>query len=95
MCLIMTAITAVIFTAIHFILSRNGNESKSVFTSALMFWGATLMWSVDGIACVLEGEPFFDISMLDTILGVIIIATGLLIFALLNANDRLKAKRAK
>ena len=46
-----------------------------------MFWGASIMWAVDGIFSVLEGKPFFDISKEDAFLGFIIIAAGLLLFA--------------
>ena len=49
---------------------------KTLLFATFMFWGAALMWSVDGIASVIEGEPFFDISRSDTILGFIILGTA-------------------
>ncbi|SEQ84702.1 hypothetical protein SAMN04487977_11239 [Treponema bryantii] len=81
MCLIMTAITAIVFTASFFVNKKKGNVNKSVFMAMLMFWAASLMWSIDGVASVLGGEGFFDLSIEDTILGAIILISGLLVFA--------------
>ena len=83
MCLIMTIIAAVVFTALWAKMRK-----QSLLTTTLMFWGAALMWSVDGIASLLEGEPFFDISSEDTVLGFIIVACGLAIFAVLAALEK-------
>ena len=94
MCEIITILTAIIFTALYFIQKNNGTAKKSVFTAMLMFWGAAVMWAVDGIASVAGGESFFDISMEDTILGAIILASGLLIFAILSLIEKRKAARA-
>lgn len=81
MCLIMTTITAIVFTASFFVNKKNGNVNRSVFMAMLMFWAASLMWSIDGVASVLGGEGFFDLSIEDTILGAIILISGLLVFA--------------
>lgn len=83
MCLIMTIIAAVVFTALWAKMRK-----QSLLTTTLMFWGASLMWSVDGIASLLDGEPFFDISSEDTVLGFIIVACGLAIFAVLAALEK-------
>lgn len=77
MCEIMTIVAAVVFTAVYFL----GRKSTSVFNTMLMFWGAALMWSIDCIRNAIEGESFFTIDREDTILGCIIIASGLLFFA--------------
>ena len=82
MCLIITALTAAAFTAAYFLNRKNGRNNKSVFMAMLMFWAASLMWSMDGVASVLDGEGFFDISLEDTILGLIILASGLAVFIL-------------
>ena len=75
---------------------KNGGSTKSLLTAVFMFWAASLMWCVDGIASVLEGEGFFDISAEDAVLGVIIIAAGLFVFAAMYARERLlKSKAAK
>lgn len=92
MCLIMTSVTALVFTILWLVTKIRGQERKSLFTSLLMFWAAALMWSVDGIASVIGGESFFDISMEDTILGFIILALGLAIFAFLFIRESKKVK---
>lgn len=88
MCLIMTIIAALIFSVVFFMQKKNNAVSKSVVTTTLMFWAAAIMWSVDGIASVAEGEGFFDISSEDTILGGIIIVAGLVVFALLKVLEK-------
>lgn len=83
MCLIMTIIAAVVFTALWAKMRK-----QSLLTTTLMFWAAALMWSVDGVASVLDGEPFFDISQEDTLLGAIIILCGLAVFAVLAVFEK-------
>ena len=83
MCLIMTIIAAVVFTALWAKMRK-----QSLLTTTLMFWAAALMWSVDGVASVLDGEPFFDISQEDTVLGAIIILCGLAVFAVLAVFEK-------
>ena len=90
MCEIITIIAALAFTAVWFFQKKAGKSDKAVFLTMLMFWGAALMWACDGIASVLEGEGFFDISREDTILGFIILAFGLGVFAVYSAVLRLK-----
>ena len=94
MCLILTIVAAVFFTAWHVAKGGRGLVPKSVSTAMLMFWAAALMWSVDGIASVLEGESFFDISKEDGILGVIIIACGCAVFGILCLFERKKKAAA-
>ena len=89
MCLIMTIIAAVVFTALWAKMRK-----QSLLTTTLMFWAAALMWSVDGVASVLDGEPFFDISREDTVLGAIIILCGLAIFAVLAVFERRRELKA-
>ena len=88
MCEIMTIFAAIVFTAIYFIGKRNGRQSSAVFTTMLMFWGAALMWSVDCVCNALEGDPLFDISRKDTILGFIILAAGMSLFGVLSLKER-------
>ena len=90
MCLILTICAAIAFTAAYFQAKKSGRNVKSIFSAMLMFWAASLMWSMDGVASVLEGEGFFDISLEDTVLGLIILASGLFVFAL---NSIIKCKR--
>lgn len=89
MCLIMTIIAAVVFTALWAKMRK-----QSLLTTTLMFWATALMWSVDGVASVLDGEPFFDISREDTVLGAIIILFGLAIFAVLAVFERRRELKA-
>ena len=89
MCLIMTMIAAVVFTALW-----AKKRTQSLLTTTLMFWAAALMWSVDGVASVLDGEPFFDISREDTILGAIIILCGVAIFAVLAVFEKRRVLKA-
>ena len=90
MCLIFTIVAAVAFSVAFFATRKSRPGMKSVATAALMFWAAALMWSVDGIASVLDGEGFFDLSREDAVLGAIIVASGMLAFGLLRILERRK-----
>ena len=90
MCLILTIFAALAFSGVYFYQRKKSAVSKSVFATMLMFWAASLMWSMDGVASVLGGEGFFDLSLEDTILGLIIVASGLTVFALLSFIQRKK-----
>lgn len=80
MCLIFTIINALAFTLAFLLNKKEGKENKSVILTMLTFWAASLMWSMDGVASVIKGEGFFDLSIEDTILGAIIMMSGLLLF---------------
>ena len=88
----MTILAALAFTAIYFTGKRSGRPSAAAFTTMLMFWGAALMWSVDCVANRLEGEPLFDLSREDTVLGFIILGAGLLVYAALALFGRRPAR---
>ncbi len=77
MCEIITIIAAVFCTAVFIVQKNNGKTDRGVFLGMLMFWGASLMWLIDCIFSAAGEEGFFDISMEDTILGIIILAAGL------------------
>ncbi len=94
MCELMTIAAALTFTAIYYIGKRKGNPSKAVFTTTLMFWGAALMWAVDCVAEKMDGEPLFNISREDTVLGFIILGAGLLVFAALSLISRMRKPAA-
>ncbi len=83
MCELMTITAAIAFTALYFAGKRRGKPSEAAFTAMLMFWGAALMWGVDCVASKLDGEPLLDLSREDTILGFIILGSGLLVYAAL------------
>lgn len=88
MCLIFAFLAAIIFTIAGILNKKSASPLKSISKIMFMFWGAALMWCVDGIASVIEGEPFFDLSAHDAILGAIIVAAGLLAFLLLLAIEK-------
>jgi len=89
MCEIMTIAAALAFTALYFAGKSKGWPTKALFTTMLMFWGAALMWAVDCVAEKMDGEPLFDLSREDTILGVIILGAGLLVYAAFAIKERL------
>jgi hypothetical protein len=89
----MTIAAAAAFTAWHFAAKKAGRADGAVFTSMLMFWGAALMWSVDCVAGAIEGEPLFDMSARDAVLGVIVLAAGLAVFGVLAIVQKFDAPR--
>ena len=89
MCELMTIGAAVLFTILYFTRFR----TRAVFATMLMFWGAALMWSVDCVHSYMEGEGLFDMSREDAVLGAIILASGLAVFAVLSLRDRMLARQ--
>ena len=89
MCELMTIGAAVLFTILYFTRFR----TRAVFATMLMFWGAALMWSGDCVHSYMEGEGLFDMSREDTVLGAIILASGLAVFAVLSLRDRMLARQ--
>ncbi len=80
MCLIITIIAAVICTGIWYFCANARKYNFGMLI--LMYWGAALMWSVDRVFCVLEGENFFDFSRNDTLLGILIMLCGLFVWGI-------------
>lgn len=91
MCEILTILAALAFTAFYFVGRHRGKPRAAVWTTMLMFWGAALMWAVDCTANALAGEPFFDVSREDTVLGVIILAAGLCVYGVLETIARFRS----
>lgn len=57
---------------------------------ALMYWAAALMWCVDGVANLLEGETFIELAdpaamADDALLGAVVVACGLAVWAVVLA----------
>lgn len=90
----MTIVAALFFTMAHFARKAEGKASKATSTAMWMFWGAALMWAVDCVAEFLDGEPLFDLSREDAVLGVIILAAGLLVYGALAVRERRTLRRA-
>ncbi len=91
MCLILTAAAAVITTIIWYF--KFNDRKYKLGTLALMYWGASIMWSVDGIFSVIDGEGFFNMSADDALLGVIIIVCGIAAWLALLLADNIKSKK--
>ncbi len=95
MCELMTISAAIAFTVAFFAAKRRGAPTGALFTTMLMFWGAALMWAVDCVANAMDGEGLIDLSREDTVLGAIIVAAGVAVFAVLFAVERCRCRRAQ
>ena len=60
MTLVITFLAAAIVTALWY--AKAPNSDMRLGTLALMYWGAALMWCVDGINGLIEGEGFIEIA---------------------------------
>jgi hypothetical protein len=84
----MTIAAALVFTALWFRARRNSRPAQAEGTAALMFWGAALMWAVDCVKSAMDGEGLLDLSREDAILGAIILAAGIAVYAVLALRER-------
>ena len=96
MTLVITAIAAIIATIIRFATPLG--EKLHIGVLALMYWGASLMWCVDGFACVAEGEGFIELTDTaamadDALLGICVVALGLVAWAIVYLVKRNKEAR--
>lgn len=82
MCLILTCIAAIVVTVLSFLFPKLVTHFQ-LDRLALMYWSAALMWIVDGIFRTREGEAFFELSVNDTLLGILIVFCGVLFWSLL------------
>jgi len=79
MWLIMTALAAIITTAIWY--TRAPEDKYKLGLLSLFFWGATLMWLVDHLVAYLtEGGEFFEINLDAALLGVAVIVLALFVW---------------
>ncbi|MDR1936610.1 MAG: hypothetical protein LBS49_13725 [Candidatus Accumulibacter sp.] len=76
MCLLMTIAAAMAASLAWYFKGRDGGTKLE--TLSLMYWGAALMWMVDGFFRLAEGEPFLEISRDDALLGLLVAASGLI-----------------
>lgn len=81
MCLLITLFAAVISSICWFV--SNPQRNLQLGTLSLMYWGAGLMWIVDCIAALSEGEPFLTISGDDAVLGAVVVLCGLIVWFVL------------
>lgn len=75
MCLLITLLAAVTTTIVWYVQAPN--NLYRVSTLCFMYWGASLMWLVDGFFCIAEGEPFLEFSSGDALLGFTVVLCGL------------------
>ena len=79
MFLIFTAIAAIISTILWYV-NLPQDKYRLGFLS-LIYWGATFMWIVDHVIAYLqEGGPVFDISVGASILGLLVVMSGLVVW---------------
>ena len=81
MTLIITVIAAVAASIAWAVRGR----AQGLAALALTYWGASLMWCVDGFASLANGEPFVELTdgaqmADDAILGVTVVAVGLAVW---------------
>lgn len=84
MTLVITLLAAAIATVVWYAVGSKSLMKIGVL--ALMYWGAALMWVVDGIACLVEGEAFIEIAdsaamFDDAMLGFLVVTAGLVAWA--------------
>lgn len=93
MYLILTAAAAVAATIVWYVKLPDNRYRLGVLS--LMYWGATLMWTVDHVIAYLqEGGPVFDLSPGASLLGIIVVLAGLIIWLIaLLATDPKKVLR--
>lgn len=89
MCLIITFIAGII-SLIVWLIDKNSTKTKTGFL-VLMYFGASLMWCVDGIFAIFENEPFFDMSLNDTYLGLTVVGFGLLLYFIYRLVSKFKS----
>ena len=81
MWLIMTALAAVIATAIWYI--RGPEDKYKLGLLSWIFWGATLMWLVDHVMAYLaEGGEFLETGLDATMLGLSVIVFALFVWVM-------------
>lgn len=82
MYLIITAIAAIVTTIIWYV--KAPDDKYKISRLCLMYWGATLMWLVDHIMAYLtEGGEFFEVTLNATLLGIVVVLFGLLIWTIM------------
>ena len=85
MTLFITFLAAVIATIVWYV--KAPDNTYRIGTLALMYWAAALMWCVDGVAKLMDGEAFIEVvdtaAMFDdAVLGLFVVVVGLAAWAL-------------
>jgi hypothetical protein len=84
MCLLITLAAALAASLTWYRKGRD--EAMKLETLSLMYWGAALMWMVDGFFRLAEDEPFLELTLDDVLLGLLVVACGLLAWFVLRRN---------
>ena len=85
MTLVITLCAAAVATVAWYAKAPDNKLRLGVL--ALMYWGASLMWTVDGINGLIEGEGFIEITDTaamfdDAMLGLLVVVVGLAAWAI-------------
>ena len=88
MCELMTIAAAIFVTACFVAARRAGRPTGALWTTALAFWGAALMWSVDCVRSFIDGEGLLDLSAGDAALGGLILVYAALLYAVLRLREK-------
>ncbi|MBQ7721683.1 MAG: hypothetical protein IJT64_02115 [Kiritimatiellae bacterium] len=87
MCELMTIAAALCVSALWWFARRNGHPTRALGTTALALWGAALMWSVDCVHSLMEGEGLLDLSADDAALGALILVAAAALYAVLRFRE--------
>lgn len=90
MCELMTIAAAMIVSALWWFARRGGRPSGALATTALALWGAALMWSVDCVHSLREGEGLLDMSADDAALGAVILGAAAVLYIVLRLRENRK-----
>lgn len=90
MYLLITLLAAIIATIVWY--AQMPKDTYKVSTLGFIYWGASLMWLVDGFFCIAEGEPFLEMSFKDALLGFTVVICGLIawVITLFIKGDKIK-----
>lgn len=75
MFLLITASAAVVSTIIWYI--HAAQDTYKVSTLCFIYWGATIMWTVDRIMACFNGAAFFEMTLDAALLGITVVLCGL------------------
>ena len=94
MTLVITGVAALIVTVLRFAAPKAAAKLH-LGALALMYWGASLMWTVDGFAAMAEGETFIELSDSaamadDALLGGCVVVLGLVVWGIIVFIKRLR-----
>lgn len=92
MCELITIAAAILATLLFRSAKRAGRPCGALWTTALALWGAAIMWSVDCVHSLMEGEGLLDLSANDAALGGVIVVAAAALYAVLRIREKRCAK---